>query len=209
MFHTRHSLGTVKDTAEGEPVQTSKRALRTRAVRTLACTALVVGALVGCTHTTAGEARFNGAEPTEPTFPTSRPPRSTPPPTLPPPSAPPSTATPPAGIQSLPPENGWVFVQTKSGKTRCQVNADEVDCESEFSDAPTIEGVQAHGVRLTAGGEREWVVGNLGNIPAVTLDYRRYSAEGWTIDAGEDGTRFTNDGTGHGMFISTDGVQVF
>jgi hypothetical protein len=32
---------------------------------------------------------------------------------------------------------------------------------------------------------------------------------GWTIDAGEDGTRFTNDSTGHGMTVSTDGAQAF
>ena len=32
---------------------------------------------------------------------------------------------------------------------------------------------------------------------------------GWTIDASPDGTRFTNDGTSHGMFISTEGVKVF
>ena len=32
---------------------------------------------------------------------------------------------------------------------------------------------------------------------------------GWTIEASEDGTRFTNDGTGHGMFISVEGVEAF
>jgi hypothetical protein len=55
----------------------------------------------------------------------------------------------------------------------------------------------------------QWIVGNLGDIPVETIDYRTYSAEGWTIVAAEDGTRFTNDGTRHGMFISVSGVQVF
>jgi hypothetical protein len=52
-------------------------------------------------------------------------------------------------------------------------------------------------------------VGNLGDIPAITLDYKTYSAVGWTIEASEDGTRFTNIGTGHGMVIAVEGVQAF
>jgi len=67
----------------------------------------------------------------------------------------------------------------------------------------------ANGVRLSSGGQISWVVGNLGDIPAQTLDYRTYSAVGWTIDASEDGTRFTNDSTGRGMVISVEGVEGF
>jgi len=52
-------------------------------------------------------------------------------------------------------------------------------------------------------------VGNLGDIPAITLDYKTYSAVGWTIEASEDGTRFANNGTGHGMVIAVEGVQAF
>jgi hypothetical protein len=55
----------------------------------------------------------------------------------------------------------------------------------------------------------EWIVGNLGDIPVVTLDYRTYRAVGWTIVAAEDGTRFTNDRTGHGMFVSIENVEVY
>ena len=29
-----------------------------------------------------------------------------------------------------------------------------------------------------------------------------YHFNGWSIAASQDGTRFTNDGTGHGMFVS-------
>ena len=43
----------------------------------------------------------------------------------------------------------------------------------------------------------------------VSLDYRTYTAQGWTIDAGESGTRFTNDATGHGMFVAVEKVDVF
>ena len=72
-----------------------------------------------------------------------------------------------------------------------------------------MNGMHANGVRLTANGEVSWLVGNLGDIPVVTLDYRTYSAVGWTIAAGEDGTRFTNDSTRHGMTVTIDGVQAF
>ena len=53
------------------------------------------------------------------------------------------------------------------------------------------------------------MLGNLGDIPVEPIDYRTYSAEGWTIVAQEDGTRFTNDGTGHGMFVNVSGVEAF
>jgi hypothetical protein len=109
----------------------------------------------------------------------------------------------------LPPENGYVFIETKSGKTRCQLSTAEVGCEAQFTNSPLLNGTPANGVRLTANGEVSWLVGNLGDIPAVTLDYRTYSAVGWTIEAREDGTRFTNDRSGHGMTVAVDGVQAF
>ena len=55
----------------------------------------------------------------------------------------------------------------------------------------------------------EWYKGQVSGKPVVTLGYRTYSAVGWTIDASDDGTRFTNDGTGHGMVIAVEGVQAF
>jgi hypothetical protein len=170
----------------------------------LAITAL----LTGCQTSTPGTPVASPNLPTEPNFPTSRPARPTaaPPKTLTP--APTSAAVAP-GAEVLPPENGYVFIETKSGKTRCQLNEDEVGCESDFTNSPVMNGMHANGVRLTADGKVSWLVGNLGDIPVVTLDYRTYSAVGWTIEAREDGTRFTNDSTGHGMTVSIDGVQAF
>ena len=109
----------------------------------------------------------------------------------------------------LQPRNGVVFIQTKSGKTRCQLDQQEVGCEAAFTDAPEVNGSPANGVRLSAGGQISWVLGNLGAIPTVTLDYRTYSAVGWTIDASREGTRFTNESTGRGMTISVEGVEGF
>jgi len=180
-----------------------------RARRIAAC-ALAAGALlVGCQSTVEGNPKASTGSPTEPNFPTSRPSRSsTPPPTTSSrPSATPTAAPGPGDV--LAPQNGYVFIETKSGKTRCQINTEEVDCESAFTNAPEVNGFPANGIRLTAAGKVEWISGNLGDIPVEPLDYRTYSAQGWTIVAGEDGTRFTNDDTGHGMFLSTSGVEVF
>jgi hypothetical protein len=102
-----------------------------------------------------------------------------------------------------------VFIETKSGQTRCQISAPEVACEAPFTNAPMVDGLQANGVRVTAPGVLQWVSGNLGDIPVVTVGYRTYSAEGWTIVAGKNGTRFTNDATRHGMFVAIEGVKVF
>ncbi|WP_175611262.1 hypothetical protein [Mycobacterium sp. SP-6446] len=150
-----------------------------------------------------------GTGPTEPTFPTttsSPSPSSSTPPTSPTPSSP----TAPAGAIPLPPDNnGYVFIETKSGVTRCQINKDSVGCEAPFTNSPLQDGEHANGVSITSGGSVEWVLGNLGAIPTVTIDYKTYAAQGWTINASTDGTRFTNDHTGHGMFVSVDKVNTF
>ncbi len=179
----------------------------------LAGTALMCAvALMGCQSSidgTATRGRDSDSH-TEPDFPTPRQTRPTAPPSTTPsaPPAPPTTPGPPGGAV-LQPQNGYVFIQTKTGKTRCQLNTREVGCESAFTNAPEIDGLPANGVRLSADGDLSWVVGNLGDIPATTLDYRSYSAVGWTIDADQNGTRFTNDRTGHGMVISVEGVESF
>ncbi|AGB20821.1 hypothetical protein Mycsm_00368 [Mycobacterium sp. JS623] len=169
---------------------------------------LAFAVLTGCQTSTRGTPVINPTEPTEPSFPTSRPPTPT--------AAPPKTLTPSPsrtpnapGGEVLTPENGYVFIVTKSGKTRCQLSEAEVGCEAQFTNAPVLNGTQANGVRVTANGELSWVVGNLGDIPVITLDYKTYSAVGWTIEASEEGTRFTNDGTGHGMVIAVEGVAAF
>ncbi|SEH50992.1 hypothetical protein SAMN04489835_0727 [Mycolicibacterium rutilum] len=177
-----------------------------RRISATVCAILAV-ATAGCTSSTLGRPVAVPADGIEPTFPAPRPPRTTP---APPPSAAPAPAPGPApGADVLTPENGYVFIETKSGRTRCQLTAAEVGCETQFVDPPDVAGLPATGVRLSADGELSWVVGNLGAIPAVTLDYRTYRAEGWTIEAGESGTRFTNDETGRGMVVAVEGVETF
>ena len=44
----------------------------------------------------------------------------------------------------------------------------------------------------------------------LVLNYgQAYHLLGWTINPGENGTRITNDGTGHGMFVSIENVSSF
>jgi hypothetical protein len=173
--------------------------------------AMAAGALLsGCQSSIEGTPATSPQSPTEPSFPTARPTRSSPAPS-PSTTAPSSTSAsaPPSGAETLQPQNGYVFIETKSGLTRCQLSKQDVGCESDFTDSPVIDGEHANGVKLTPDGQLKWVVGNLGDIPVVTLDYRKYRAVGWTIDAGEDGTRISNDSTGHGMTIAVQGVKTF
>ncbi len=167
-----------------------------------------------CSSTVAGRpVAAPGAGPVEPTYPTPRPTPSTPGPTASPaPGLPttPANPTAPAGAIPLPPDqNGYVFIETQSGTTRCQINKDTVGCEAPFTNSPMQDGEHANGVSVDSGGKVQWVLGNLGAIPTVKIDYKTYNAAGWTINATADGTRFTNDHTGHGMFVSIDKVNTF
>ena len=174
--------------------------------------------VAGCSNIIEGKPIATpGAGPTEPSFPT---PRLTPPTTPPSPAptttsptpAPPTTPSPtaPAGTIPLKPDqSGYVFIETKSGLTRCQINKDSVGCEAPFTNSPLEDGEHANGVSITATGSVQWVLGNLGAIPTVTIDYKTYDAQGWTINATTQGTRFTNDHTGHGMFVSIEKVNTF
>lgn len=171
-----------------------------RLLRTgLAAVWLVVAgaAASGCTSTVDGVASCPGCGPgTEPDFPR--------------PAIPTPMPLPPAGSDELAPsETGFVYIETKSGKTRCQISAEAVSCESDFTSTPTIEGQPANGVEVSADGANRWVLGNLGAIPTTGIDYATYHALGWTIEADAGGTRFTNDATGHGMFVNTEGADFF
>ena len=178
----------------------------------LAAACLLTALTAGCSTTTEGVAICPGCgTDAEPAFPTTRP--STTAPSTPPTSAssvPTTTMQRPTGGTVLAPNaNGYVYIETRSGLTRCQISADTVGCESEFTDSPTIDGQPATGVEIAAGGSNRWVLGNLGAMPTTAIDYDTYQAVGWTIVADSTGTTFTNDGTGHGMFISTERVEFF
>lgn len=167
---------------------------------------LLAGAalLAGCSFVVDGTPVVSpGARAADPSAPA--PPRPAPSTTTPAPSA-----TTPDGAVPLPPDDrGYVFIETKSGNTRCQISTENVGCEAAFTDSPIEDETHANGVNVNADGDVQWVLGNLGAIPTVAIDYRTYTAQGWTIEATEDGTRFTNDDTGHGMFVSIENVETF
>ena len=175
--------------------------------RLLAGLMLSAALLSGCHSTTQGNpVGSSGSGPTEPSFPKAKPSIPSPSPSGPPPSS----GNPPAGAIPLPPDqSGHVFIETKSGQTRCQIDNDSVGCEAQFTNSPMQEGERANGVNITANGDVQWVLGNLGDIPTVTIDYLTYDAAGWTVAATESGTRFTNQHTGHGMFVSIEKVDTF
>lgn len=164
---------------------------------------LTAGLAAGCGSTVDGVATCPGCgSDSEPDFPTTRP--TTPSSTTPAPTGAPNR---PGTLQ--PNAAGYVYIETRSGLTRCQISADTVGCESDFTDSPSVDGVPANGVEVSASGSNRWVLGNLGAMPTVTIDYDTYHAVGWTIEASSEGTRFSNDDTGHGMFVSTEQVEFF
>lgn len=179
---------------------------------------LAVAVLVaGCSSTIDGRpiASPGGHGPAEPTFPTPRPSIAPPPAgtstpiALPPTNPGPSPTTAPGVISLKPDDNGYVFIETKSGMTRCQINKESVGCEAPFTNSPMQDGEHTNGVHITSTGNVQWILGNLGAIPTVAIDYKTYDAQGWTIVATKDGTRFENNGTRHGMFVSIDAVSTF
>ena len=117
-------------------------------------------AAAGCSNTINGAATCPGCgSGVEPSFPTSRPSVTT---TTPTPTA---TVVPSPGGDTLPSSGGYVYIETKSGQTRCQISADSVGCESNFTNSPVVDGQPANGVEVTADGSLRWITGNLGRHP--------------------------------------------
>jgi len=116
-----------------------------------------------------------------------------------------------------------LILRTQSGRARCVVGADQVVCQSSgsvdqgnrgFPQVPLDEsGVHWFLAVVDASGAFRW---DNGNIPGAfpendhVLSYQQtYSAAGWIVLSTEQGTTFTNQRTGHGMFVSIDDVYAF
>jgi hypothetical protein len=85
-----------------------------------------------------------------------------------------------------------------------------------FPDNPIIDGSRGNIVSVTSSGVLDRSGGNIpgayGNDPQfdTVLTYGQvFRFYGWTIGPSFDGTRFTNDVTHHGMFVSINGVSAF
>lgn len=127
-------------------------------------------------------------------------------------------------------DSGTDYVATQSGRVRCLLSANGagtnlgrpvVICETSasgnrgFLQAPlTSYGEHLHNAvvddsgtfRFSDGGN----IGGAGMGGDIVLSYgRSYRLRGWTVEALETGTRFTNDRTGHGMFVSVEDAYGF
>lgn len=129
-----------------------------------------------------------------------------------PPSQAAAPSTVPAAAPSGPPvlplaQDGYVYVTTKSGKTRCRISTSEVGCQSPFVGAPLVGGYPANGMVFTSNGYLTYIVGDMGPTPATVMGYQPYRALSWTIDATSNGTTFTHTGTGRSVFVSVTSVR--
>jgi hypothetical protein len=117
----------------------------------------------------------------------------------------------PAGADPTPGHDAKVKTQTP--RMLCEIGSDDstpgvgpnVVCQGQFAQTST-DNDQAF---VTASGQFSYRSANIGvggpHAPFDTLVPGQTSQiQGWTIVAGDSGIRFTNDGTGHGMFIGSD-----
>ncbi|WP_157546574.1 hypothetical protein [Mycobacterium sp. IS-1742] len=134
-----------------------------------------------------------------------------------------------SGTVALPSANAGTYVQTQSGKMRCTVTANgegtgndspTVICEASgrppslggdnigFLQAPMTDyGTHYHAAIVDSAGNFHFGdggnIGGAGTGQDLVMTYgQTYRLHGWTIESSTDGTRFTNDRTGHGMFVS-------
>jgi hypothetical protein len=117
------------------------------------------------------------------------------------------------------------FVTTESRTVRCNVEPGRVLCSGSFANAPIVCGgpsacdpddskYVANTVWIDAeGGGLQWNASNMqttGDAESkydLVLTYGQvFHLKGWTVEPSSEGTRFTNDGTGRGMFVSRQGV---
>jgi serine/threonine protein kinase len=121
---------------------------------------------------------------------------------------PPTADTPAVSVPAI---HRDVAVRTKSGRTICLIASNTVRCEAKFTHSPVQRSVPHDGlsdVSVDSQGHLTWGRATMGTPPRIMpLDYATYNLLGWTVVASNDGTRFTKDRTGHGMFVSIDTVS--
>jgi len=127
--------------------------------------------------------------------------------------APSKPATPTTPTASAPDTHANVAVRTKSGRTICLMSSSTVRCEAKFTHSPFRTSARPAGfsdISADSQGQLEWDEATIGTPPDIEqLEYATYHWLGWTVIAAKGGTRFTNDATGHGMFVSLDKVDGF
>lgn len=105
--------------------------------------------------------------------------------------------------------------RTQSGRVLCAVTQNHDDgqsgphvvCQGGFSQAPENDNL----VVTVGDGAFSWAQGNIAiDDPTTNMTYgQSYQRDNWTIFHDVNGTRFTNDLTGHGLFVSVENVYAF
>ena len=112
----------------------------------------------------------------------------------------------------------YQYVTTVSGAVRCVISSEHVGCERTsidgFPGAPRSQSGPGNFnvAGVDADGTFDYGEGNIGGVDSgeLTLTYgRTVYVNGWTVVPSFDGTHFTNDATGRGMFVSIGGVRPF
>lgn len=106
--------------------------------------------------------------------------------------------------------NGVTYIRTASGRTLCGIEGDHVNCTVQFTDPPmSSSGDVANSVTLNQNGSFTYLAADLGHIdPVHTVHYDQiYIANGWAVEAFNDGTRFTNNQTNEGFWVSVTEVS--
>ena len=116
------------------------------------------------------------------------------------------------------------YVRTQSGLVRCLVTSSDpgrgggpsVACDDDrgFQKAPVSRADDKHLeiAVVNAAGQFHWVNGDIGGTPHDDVQLvtgQTLHIQGWTVAPVADGTRFTNDGSGHGLFVRVDDVSPF
>jgi hypothetical protein len=115
-----------------------------------------------------------------------------------------------SAVSLEPGADGSIAVATASGSVRCLVKWGWVGCETSSKNwPPHSDGTVFHGVTCDANGTVRWADGQIGDSTTTTIGGHAYQALGWTIRSIEDGLRFTNDNTRHGMSVNSQEVKGF
>jgi hypothetical protein len=87
-----------------------------------------------------------------------------------------------------------------------ELGPDAVVCQGHFTEPGAL-----FNAVTTGNGSFYWEDANLAvDNPTVNMGYgQNYHRGNWSIHHDETGTRFTNDRTGHGMFVSIEDVYAF
>lgn len=106
--------------------------------------------------------------------------------------------------------NGVTYVRTETGRTICGIQGDTVNCTVDFVKQPkTPAGEPTNTVTLSQDGIVRYVAADLGTAePLHVLHYNEtYIANGWAVEAFDDGTRFTNNRSNKAFWVSVTEVN--